>query len=196
MSIQILTCVNETAGLITDPNNLYQICGVLYRTQTAVCEAALCSDADRQKSQLLGQQICRPFYQNNAAIGSSVVASIASATPIAQAAVAGKDATDQSNWPQCAWDQYAYGCSVEYFNEFVSGFTFAISVYWSGFQNRLWRNALDRDCHGAAHDGHTTVNPLQKNLDIPKVEYVPRSLSPGVNINEHQNRAVIAGRVI
>ncbi|CAO1598949.1 hypothetical protein XANCAGTX0491_002697 [Xanthoria calcicola] len=97
-----LTCVNETAGLITEPNNLYQICGVLYRTQTAVCEAALCSDADRQKSQLLGQQICRPFYQNNAAIGSSVVASIASATPIAQAAVAGKSATVQSSWPQCA----------------------------------------------------------------------------------------------
>ncbi|KAI4256565.1 MAG: hypothetical protein L6R42_006143, partial [Xanthoria sp. 1 TBL-2021] len=45
-----LTCVNETAGLITEPNNLYQICGVLYRTQTAVCEAALCSDSDRQST--------------------------------------------------------------------------------------------------------------------------------------------------
>ncbi|KAI4249817.1 MAG: hypothetical protein L6R42_008900 [Xanthoria sp. 1 TBL-2021] len=97
-----LTCVNETAGLITEPNNLYQICGVLYRTQTAVCEAALCSDSDRQNSQLLGQQICRPFYHNNVALGSSVIASIASATPIAQAAVAGKSATDQSSWPQCA----------------------------------------------------------------------------------------------
>ncbi|KAL8648686.1 MAG: hypothetical protein Q9226_005898, partial [Calogaya cf. arnoldii] len=97
-----LTCVEETADLITEPNNLNQICGVLYRTQTAVCEAALCPDIDRQNTQLLAQQICRPFYQNNVALGSSVIASIASATPIAQAAVAGKNATNQSIWPQCA----------------------------------------------------------------------------------------------
>ena len=53
-------------------------------------------------TQLLAQQICRPFYKNNVALGSSVVASITSSTPLAQAAVAGKDATDQSSWPQCA----------------------------------------------------------------------------------------------
>ena len=53
-------------------------------------------------TQLLAQQICRPFYKNNVALGSSVVASITSSTPLAQAAVAGKNATDQSSWPQCA----------------------------------------------------------------------------------------------
>ena len=53
-------------------------------------------------TQLLAQQICRPFYKNNVALGSSVVASITSSTPLAQAAVARRDATDQSSWPQCA----------------------------------------------------------------------------------------------
>ncbi|KAL8888256.1 MAG: hypothetical protein Q9215_004272 [Flavoplaca cf. flavocitrina] len=97
-----LNCVNKTASLLTDTNDLFEICGVAYRTQTAVCEAALCSDLDRQNTQILGQQICRPFYVNNAALGSSVIAAIASATPIAQAALAGADVTDQSDWPQCA----------------------------------------------------------------------------------------------
>ena len=45
-----LTCVAETAELLTDTNDLYQICGVEYRTQTAVCEAALCSAQDRQST--------------------------------------------------------------------------------------------------------------------------------------------------
>ncbi|KAL8664213.1 MAG: hypothetical protein Q9168_007951 [Polycauliona sp. 1 TL-2023] len=95
-------CVNETAAILTEPNNLSQVCGLQYRLQTAVCEAALCSDSDRQNTQLLAQQICRPFYANNATLGSSVIAAIASATPVAKAAVAGKTITDQSTWPQCA----------------------------------------------------------------------------------------------
>ncbi|KAL8804711.1 MAG: hypothetical protein Q9182_002403 [Xanthomendoza sp. 2 TL-2023] len=97
-----VNCADLSAGGLSDPNDLSQVCGVQYRTRTAICEAAICSDLDRQNTQLLAQQLCRPFYQNNPALGSSVVASIASATPLAQAATKGKNPADQSNWPQCA----------------------------------------------------------------------------------------------
>ncbi|KAL8684020.1 MAG: hypothetical protein Q9186_000050 [Xanthomendoza sp. 1 TL-2023] len=45
-----INCSDQSSGLLSDPNDLSQICGVRYRTRTAVCEAAICSDLDRQSA--------------------------------------------------------------------------------------------------------------------------------------------------
>ncbi|KAL8919465.1 MAG: hypothetical protein Q9208_006750 [Pyrenodesmia sp. 3 TL-2023] len=100
-------CLNQTTTLIRDKNSLVEICGLQYRTQMAVCETAICSNYDRQAGQLLAQQLCNPFYNNNnnASLGSSVSAAIVSATPIARAAASGKNAMDIANYPACAKQQ-------------------------------------------------------------------------------------------
>ncbi|KAL9596663.1 MAG: hypothetical protein Q9219_005658 [cf. Caloplaca sp. 3 TL-2023] len=98
------TCVNQTAALLTDPHSLSEVCGVEYRTQNAVCEVALCLNREKQITQLLGQQACRPYYAaSNSTLGAAVSASLASATPIAQAAVASNpDVLNVANYPACA----------------------------------------------------------------------------------------------
>ena len=50
----------------------------------------------------LSQEACGPLYSSNTTLGSAVSSAIASATPIAIAATAGKDPTDVSNYPPCA----------------------------------------------------------------------------------------------
>ncbi|KAL8843733.1 MAG: hypothetical protein Q9176_001941 [Flavoplaca citrina] len=115
---------------------------------------ATATPAPNLDTQILGQQICRPFYVNNAALGSSVIAAIASATPIAQAALAGADVTDQSDWPQCA--------------QHFRGSTRAVSLHWSGLNRVVWRSHVGRVCHGSAHHDPVAVDRLRikkKELD-------------------------------
>ncbi|KAL8949945.1 MAG: hypothetical protein Q9222_003977 [Ikaeria aurantiellina] len=58
--------------------------------------------SDKLVTQLISQELCRPFFRYNQALGSSVIASLASATSIAQMAVAGKDSSDIASYPACA----------------------------------------------------------------------------------------------
>ena len=60
------------------------------------------ADVDGLETQLLAQELCSPYYKNHEPLGSSVTAAIASATPIAAAAIAGKMVMDLSSYPQCA----------------------------------------------------------------------------------------------
>ncbi|KAL8686464.1 MAG: hypothetical protein Q9218_007088 [Villophora microphyllina] len=92
-------CSNETAVIGGDPigtspgnpNDLSVACGVRYRSLTAGCEAATCNATDYQKTQLLAQQLCGSYYNQNATLGASVSSAIASQTAIARAATQGKD---------------------------------------------------------------------------------------------------------
>ena len=85
-----------------DLSNLEVLCGADFRAATAGCEAASCSPADNQATQLLAQQLCGSLYNSNATLSTSVSAAIASATAAAQAATEGKDPTDLSVYPACA----------------------------------------------------------------------------------------------
>ncbi|KAL8713136.1 MAG: hypothetical protein Q9220_002657 [cf. Caloplaca sp. 1 TL-2023] len=96
-------CEKQTAAILTNPNDLAQVCGVASRTANAVCEVAVCSAQDKQTTQLLAQEACNPYYVNNATLAASVTAALTSATSIAQAVVAGtKDVKDPASYPECA----------------------------------------------------------------------------------------------
>ena len=51
-----LTYASGRAYLISEPNNLSQLCGVEFRTRTAFCEAAIYSSVDRQS------RFCPPLH--------------------------------------------------------------------------------------------------------------------------------------
>lgn len=102
-------CSNETARIsqqvgapFPDLTNTKVACSPEFRAATAGCEAATCSPADYQTTQLLAQQLCGYLYQSNATLSSSVASAIASATAAAKLATEGKDPTDLSVLPPCA----------------------------------------------------------------------------------------------
>ena len=61
---------------------------------------------------VLSQEFCGPLYSSNTSLGSAVSSALASSTPIAIAATAGKDPTDVSNYPPCAVSSCRLGNSV------------------------------------------------------------------------------------
>lgn len=102
-------CSNETQSIgkyvgvpSGDLRDVQLLCGPAFRSFTAGCEAATCSPAEYQTTQLLAQQLCGSLYNNNATLSSSVSAAIASATAEAKAATEGKDPTNLANFPPCA----------------------------------------------------------------------------------------------
>ena len=118
-------CQEDLQIVLTDPTSPQQLCSPFFRAATASCQAVTCTPAERQskfiscrdlgqtlramrankmspETDTLSQEFCGPLYANNATLGSAVTSAIASATPIAIAATAGKDPTDTSNYPLCA----------------------------------------------------------------------------------------------
>ena len=62
----------------------------------------LIPNTNPQGTDALSQQVCGPLYSKNTTLSAAVSAAIASTVPIYVGATAGRDATDQSNWPICA----------------------------------------------------------------------------------------------
>ncbi|KAI4099236.1 MAG: hypothetical protein L6R37_006038 [Teloschistes peruensis] len=84
-----------------NPGDLTVACSARFRSLTAGCEAAICNATDYQKTQLLAQQLCGSYYNQNATLSASVESAIASQTAIAKAATQGKNPTQISNYPAC-----------------------------------------------------------------------------------------------
>lgn len=90
-------------------------CQPPFRSSTAACEEVICDLQDYLKTQVLAQQLCGPFYEQNSTLGSAVSSAIASATSAALAATESKIPTNPAEWPPCAqacFDKYipASGC--------------------------------------------------------------------------------------
>ncbi|KAL9578846.1 MAG: hypothetical protein Q9203_006942 [Teloschistes exilis] len=102
-------CNNNTVAIGGNPvgtpagntSDLTVACSARFRSLTAGCEAAICNATDYQKTQLLAQQLCGSYYNQNATLSASVESAIASQTAIAKAATQGKDPTQLSNYPAC-----------------------------------------------------------------------------------------------
>ncbi|KAI4238057.1 MAG: hypothetical protein LQ352_007900 [Teloschistes flavicans] len=84
-----------------NPSDLTVACSANFRSLTAGCEAAICNATDYQKTQLLAQQLCGSYYNQNATLSASVASAIASQTAVAKDATGGKDPSDLSNYPAC-----------------------------------------------------------------------------------------------
>ncbi|KAL8964951.1 MAG: hypothetical protein Q9183_004118, partial [Haloplaca sp. 2 TL-2023] len=82
-------------------NSVEVLCGPNFRSLTAGCEAAVCDAGDYQNTQLLAQQLCGSFYEENATLASAVSEAVASASAIATEATDGKDVTQLSTLPPC-----------------------------------------------------------------------------------------------
>ncbi|KAL8870683.1 MAG: hypothetical protein Q9174_003328, partial [Haloplaca sp. 1 TL-2023] len=88
-------------GSPANVNSVENLCSPDFRSLTAGCEIATCSDADYLNTQVLAQQLCGSYYAQNATLGSAVSEAVASATAIAKEATDGKDETQVSSLPPC-----------------------------------------------------------------------------------------------
>ena len=74
----------------------------LHPLELITVSTAVAEPNNKIETDALSQQVCNPVYHTNATLATAVSAAIASAVPLAVAVTAGKDVTDQANWPVCA----------------------------------------------------------------------------------------------
>ncbi|KAL9576744.1 MAG: hypothetical protein Q9212_006850 [Teloschistes hypoglaucus] len=102
-------CGNTTDAIGGNPfgtpagntSDLTLVCNPRFRGLTAGCEAAICNATDYRTTQLLAQQVCGSYYNQNATLSAAVASAIASQTAIAKAVTEGKDPMQLSNYPAC-----------------------------------------------------------------------------------------------